>query len=88
MLKFIYVTQYGPSILKALKGQLALYFHHPNHQPEKPVLMSVAWSSAGRGGSVIARHERKGLSKIRGVLEDFVEKNHLQSREQYSIGPR
>ena len=42
--------------------------------------MSVAWSSAGLGGSVVPRHERKGLSKIRGVLEDFVEKNHLQSR--------
>ena len=50
--------------------------------------MSVAWSSAGLGGSVVPRHERKGLSKIRGVLEDFVEKSLLQSQEQYSTGPR
>jgi WD repeat-containing protein 23 len=50
--------------------------------------MSVAWSSAGRGGSVVARHEWKGLSKMPGALEDFVEKKRLESQEQYSTGPR
>jgi WD repeat-containing protein 23 len=50
--------------------------------------MSVAWSSAGRGGSVVARHEWKGLSKMPGALEDFVEKRRLESHEQYSTGPR
>ena len=44
--------------------------------------MSVAWSSAGRGGSVVARHEWKGLSKMPGALEDFVEKKRLESQEQ------
>jgi WD repeat-containing protein 23 len=44
--------------------------------------MSVAWSSAGRGGSVVARHEWKGLSKMPGALEDFVEKRRLESQEQ------
>ena len=50
--------------------------------------MSVAWSSTGRGGSVVARHEWKGLSKMPGALEDFVEKERLESQEQYSTGPR
>jgi WD repeat-containing protein 23 len=49
-------------------------------------MMSVAWSSAGRGGSVVARHEWKGLSKMPRALEDFVEKERLESQEQYSTG--
>jgi WD repeat-containing protein 23 len=43
--------------------------------------MSVAWSS-GHGGSVVARHEWKGLLKMPGALEDFVEKQRLESRER------
>lgn len=50
--------------------------------------MSVAWSSAGRGGSVVARHEWKGLSKMPGALEDLVEKRRLESQEQHSTEPR
>jgi len=50
--------------------------------------MSVAWSSASRGGSVVARHEWKGLSKMPGALEDLVEKRRLESQEQYSPGKR
>jgi DDB1- and CUL4-associated factor 11 len=50
--------------------------------------MSVAWSRAGHGGSVVARHEWKGLLKMPGALEDFVEKRHLESQEQHSTGPR
>ena len=42
--------------------------------------MSVAWSS-GSGGSIVARHEWKGLVKTRGVLEDWVEKRRLESQE-------
>jgi WD repeat-containing protein 23 len=44
--------------------------------------MSVAWSSGSRGGSVVARHEWKGLLKMPGALEDFVEKRRLESQEQ------
>lgn len=36
--------------------------------------MSAGWES-GRGGSRVARHEWKGLSKMGGSLEDWVEKN-------------
>jgi WD repeat-containing protein 23 len=47
--------------------------------------MSVAWSS-GRGGSVVARHEWKGLLKMPGALEDWVEKRRLESQEQSANG--
>ncbi|KAI0003806.1 WD40-repeat-containing domain protein [Russula compacta] len=47
---------------------------------KEPVLMSVAWSS-GHGGSIVARHEWKGLLKMPGALEDLVEKQRLESQE-------
>lgn len=40
---------------------------------KEPVIMSAGWESA-RGGTVIARHEYKGLLKRPGALEDWVEK--------------
>ncbi|KAF9486361.1 WD40 repeat-like protein [Pholiota conissans] len=49
---------------------------------KEPVIMSAGWESA-RGGTVIARHEYKGLSKMRGGLEDWVEK-HKQERNDGS----
>jgi DDB1- and CUL4-associated factor 11 len=49
--------------------------------------MSVAWSSGGRGGSVVARHEWKGLLKMPGALEDFVEKRRLESQEPCTTVP-
>jgi len=47
---------------------------------KEPVLMSVAWSN-GQGGSVVARHEWKGLLKMPGALEDLVEKRRLENLE-------
>lgn len=47
---------------------------------KEPVLMSVAWSN-GHMGSIVARHEWKGLLKMPGALEDLVEKRRLDSRE-------
>ena len=41
----------------------------------------VGWSS-GHGGSVVMRHEWKGLLKMQGALEDLVEKQRLESQEQ------
>lgn len=43
--------------------------------------MSVAWSN-GHMGSIVARHEWKGLLKMPGALEDLVEKRRLESRER------
>ncbi|KAJ6486064.1 WD40-repeat-containing domain protein [Mycena vitilis] len=47
---------------------------------QQPVLMSAGWEN-GRGGSRVARHEWKGLSKMGGSLEDWVEKQHAQAQE-------
>ncbi|KAI9570371.1 WD40 repeat-like protein [Boletus coccyginus] len=44
----------------------------------EPVLMSVGWESSGVGGSVVARHEWKGLSKMAYSLEDFTEKQRRE----------
>ena len=43
--------------------------------------MSVGWSN-GHEGSVVARHEWKGLLKMPGALEDLVEKRRLESQGQ------
>ncbi|KAF9444600.1 WD40 repeat-like protein [Macrolepiota fuliginosa MF-IS2] len=47
---------------------------------QEPVLISAAWSSA-EGGSHIARHEWKGLSKMAGSLEDWAQKQREEGNE-------
>jgi hypothetical protein len=46
--------------------------------------MSVAWSN-GHTGSVVARHEWKGLLKMPGALEDLVEKRRLENQERTTL---
>jgi len=46
----------------------------------EPVLMSAAWESHN-AGSIVARHEWKGLSKMRGNLEDWNEKQRQEEQE-------
>jgi len=41
----------------------------------------VVCLSNGHGDSVVARHERNGLLKMPGALEDLVEKRRLESQE-------
>jgi len=47
---------------------------------QEPVMLSAGWDNV-RGGSVVARHEWKGLSKMPGALEDWVEKKRLENAE-------
>ncbi|TFK26708.1 WD40 repeat-like protein [Coprinopsis marcescibilis] len=47
---------------------------------QEPVLMSAGWD-AMYGGTAIARHEWKSLSKLRGNLEDWVEKEGQEFNE-------
>lgn len=42
--------------------------------------MSAAWENSS-SGSTIARHEWKGLLRMRGALEDWVEKDRLERGE-------
>lgn len=48
--------------------------------------MSAGWRN-GSGGTVIARHEYKGLSKMAGALEDWVERQKFEASYP-SNGPR
>ncbi|KAI0031259.1 WD40-repeat-containing domain protein [Vararia minispora EC-137] len=48
--------------------------------PREPVLLSAAFESS-RGGSSVARHEWKGLTKTKGALEDCVERQRLEAAE-------
>lgn len=43
-------------------------------------MLSAGWES-GRGGSILARHEWKGLSKTPGALEDWVQKRGQEQAE-------
>lgn len=47
------------------------------------MILSAGWDNP-RGGSVIARHEWKGLLKMPGALEDWVEKRRLENAEGVS----
>ncbi|KAH0838129.1 WD40-repeat-containing domain protein [Lanmaoa asiatica] len=55
---------------------------------DEPVLMSVGWESTRVGGSVVARHEWKGLSKMAYSLEDFSEKQRTERAEGAVTGRR
>lgn len=59
--------------------------HHPmvcvrdvSWHSQEPVLMSSAWDSGQMGSSILARHEWKGLAKVGGRLEDWVEKHRQE----------
>ena len=49
--------------------------------------MSVGWESSRVGGSIVARHEWKGLSKMAYSLEDFTEKQRTE-RAQRAVSQR
>ena len=51
---------------------------------KEPVMMSAAWSA--RGHSTVARHEWKGLAKMGGRLEDWVEKTEAEAEERRRPG--
>jgi DDB1- and CUL4-associated factor 11 len=51
---------------------------------QQPVLMSCAWGGDRIGRSRVSRHEWKGLGKLGGRLEDWVEKTQRESAEGLS----
>ncbi|KAH9898279.1 WD40 repeat-like protein [Cubamyces lactineus] len=56
---------------------------------QQPILMSTGWLGRRWGlseGSVIARHEFKGLSKLGGSLEDWVERNKAERSDRVHRG--
>ncbi|KAF4573324.1 hypothetical protein EYR40_003596 [Pleurotus pulmonarius] len=59
------------------KGRHSICVRDVSWHSHEPVLMSAGWDG-GRGGSSLARHEWKGMSKLRR-LEDVVEKERQES---------
>ncbi|KAG5352432.1 hypothetical protein C0989_002334 [Termitomyces sp. Mn162] len=55
-------------------------FDKVKEQGTEPVMMSAAWENS-MNGSTVARHEWKGLLRMHGALEDWVEKNTLEGEE-------
>jgi len=59
---------------------------------QQPILMSAGWQGSSGWGlaesSVIARHEWKGLSKMRYSLKDHVEKERLETAERTQRMPQ
>jgi len=49
---------------------------------QEPVLMTCSWASDRRRTSDVAKHEWKGLNKLGGRLEDFVEREELEAKER------
>ncbi|KAI0825009.1 WD40 repeat-like protein [Trametes gibbosa] len=52
---------------------------------QQPILMSTGWLGRRWGsseGSVIARHEFKGMSKLKGGLEDWVQQSKAEGAER------
>lgn len=54
---------------------------------QEPVIMSAGWES-NRGGTVIARHEYKGLSKRPYALEDWVAKETQEQNDTSKFNAR
>ncbi|KAG8835599.1 hypothetical protein FRC17_002191 [Serendipita sp. 399] len=55
--------------------------------PQEPVLMSSGWAGGARRNSEVAKHEWKGLNKLGGRLEDFVEKEMQEAKERQELIP-
>ncbi|KZT02499.1 WD40 repeat-like protein [Laetiporus sulphureus 93-53] len=52
---------------------------------EQPIMMSTGWLGGHwsvREGSIVARHEWKGMSKRGGTLEDWVERKNAEADER------
>ncbi|KAF8640446.1 hypothetical protein AX17_000110 [Amanita inopinata Kibby_2008] len=67
-----------PGILKGTRASVCV--RDVSWHSQEPVLMSAAWES-GHGGSIVAEHQWKGLTKLPGALEDWKEKKRLEQED-------
>ncbi|EGO04656.1 hypothetical protein SERLA73DRAFT_173890 [Serpula lacrymans var. lacrymans S7.3] len=73
---------YDPSApeMEPLKGSRStVCVRDVSWHSQEPVMMSAGWEGDRVGGSIVARHEWKGLLKT--SLEDWVEKDHQERRD-------
>ncbi|KAF9229038.1 WD40 repeat-like protein [Gyrodon lividus] len=81
----------GPELEPLSGSRTAVCVRDVSWSSKEPVLMSVGWESSRVGGSVVARHEWKGLSKMAYSLEDFIEKQRTERTQRAvrrAAGPR
>ncbi|KAF9245903.1 WD40 repeat-like protein [Melanogaster broomeanus] len=74
----ISVDPSGPELGPLSGPRAAVCVRDVSWSSKEPVLMSVGWENSRVGGSVVARHEWKGLSKMAYSLEDFNEKQRTE----------
>lgn len=55
---------------------------------QEPVLMTCSWGTYQRPASEVAKHEWKGLNKLGGRLEDFVEREQQEATERQKQIPK
>ncbi|KAI0651973.1 WD40 repeat-like protein [Trametes meyenii] len=75
----------GPEPAEMTPSRVSPCVRDVSWHSQEPILMSTGWLGRRWGlseGSVVARHEFKGLSKLRGSLEDWVERDRAERAER------
>jgi len=78
----LFVDPSGPEVDLPKNPYLNVCVRDVSWHSQEPIIMSVGWGI--RGGSSVARHEWKGLSKMSNKLEDFVQKQRDERGERAS----
>ncbi|KIO08498.1 hypothetical protein M404DRAFT_133750 [Pisolithus tinctorius Marx 270] len=68
----------GPELQPLPRSHTVVCVRDVSWSSTVPVMMSVGWEGSRAGGSIVARHEWKGLSKMSYSLEDWVEKQRAE----------
>ncbi|KAI6136433.1 WD40 repeat-like protein [Pisolithus sp. B1] len=68
----------GPEMQPPKRSRTAVCVRDVSWSSTEPVMMSVGWDDSRTGGSIVARHEWKGLSKMSYSLEDWTEKQRAE----------
>ncbi|CAG7847671.1 LEC14B protein [Serendipita indica DSM 11827] len=78
-------TEYSPSNMVKQRGEYRatqLVVRDVAWHSQEPVVMSCSWATQERPYSEVAKHEWKGLNKLGGRLEDFIERERQEARER------
>lgn len=77
----MFIDPSGPELEPIENSHRKVCVRDVSWHSQEPIIMSVGWESI-RGGSTVARHEWKGLSKMSNKLEDWVQKQQDERGEQ------
>ncbi|KAI6031543.1 hypothetical protein PISMIDRAFT_392199 [Pisolithus microcarpus 441] len=73
----------GPGLQPPKRSRTAVCVRDVSWSSTEPVMMSVGWDDSRTGGSTVARHEWKGLSKMSYSLEDWTEKQRAEGNSSH-----